>query len=58
LAHYGQTALHPAAYLKADKLVRFLVENGAKTEIFDNFGQTPLSIAASIITVGVKDATI
>jgi len=53
---YGQTALHLAAYLKADKLVRFLIENGAKTEVFDKFGQTPLSIAARIITVGVKDS--
>jgi ankyrin repeat protein len=53
---YGQTALHLAAYLKADKFVRFLIENGAKTEVFDKFGQTPLSIAARIITVGVRDS--
>jgi ankyrin repeat protein len=53
---YGQTALHLAAYLKADKFVRFLIENGAKTELFDKFGQTPLSIAARIITVDVRDS--
>jgi ankyrin repeat protein len=53
---YGQTALHAAAYLKADKLVQFLVENGAKIDLIDGFGQTPLSIAARVITEGVKDS--
>jgi ankyrin repeat protein len=53
---YGQTALHAAAYLKADKLVQFLVENGAKMDLIDKFGQTPLSIAARVITEGVKDS--
>jgi ankyrin repeat protein len=53
---YGQTALHAAAYLKADALVQFLVEKAAKTEIIDKFGQTPLSIAGRIITEGVKDS--
>jgi len=53
---YGQTALHAAAYLKADKLVQFLVENGAKIDLIDKFGQTPLSIAARVITEGVKDS--
>ena len=53
---YGQTALHAAAYLKADALVQFLVEKGAKMDVFDRFGQTPLSIAGRIITEGVKDS--
>jgi ankyrin repeat protein len=53
---YGQTALHAAAYLKADALVQFLVEKGAKMEIIDKFGQTPLSIAGRIITEGVKES--
>ncbi len=53
---YGQTALHAAVYLKADKLVQFLVENGARMDLIDNFGQTPLSIAARVITEGVKDS--
>ena len=53
---YGQTALHAAAYLKADTLVRFLVEKGAKMDLIDKFGQTPLSIAGRIITEGVKDS--
>jgi ankyrin repeat protein len=53
---YGQTALHTAAYLKADKLVQFLVDNGAKIDLIDKFGQTPLSIAARVITEGVKDS--
>jgi ankyrin repeat protein len=55
-SEYGQTALHTAAYLKADKLVQFLVENGAKMDLIDKFGQTPLSIAARVITEGVKDS--
>jgi uncharacterized protein len=55
-SEYGQTALHAAAYLKADKLVQFLVENGAKIDLIDKFGQTPLSIAARVITEGVKDS--
>jgi ankyrin repeat protein len=53
---YGQTALHAAAYLKADTLVQFLVEKGAKMEAIDKFGQTPLSIAGRILTEGVKDS--
>jgi ankyrin repeat protein len=53
---YGQTALHAAAYLKADKLVQFLVENGARMDLIDKFGQTPLSIAGRVITDGVKDS--
>jgi ankyrin repeat protein len=53
---YGQTALHAAAYLKADALVQFLVSKGAKMDLIDKFGQTPLSIAGRIITEGVKDS--
>ncbi|MBI3895962.1 MAG: ankyrin repeat domain-containing protein [Acidobacteria bacterium] len=48
---YGQTALHIAAYLKADTLIQFLVEKGAKMDVMDKFGQTPLSIAQRIHTV-------
>ena len=37
-------------------MVQFLVEKGAKIEVFDDYGQTPLSIANAVITAGVKDA--
>src|SRR6266850_1177135 len=52
---HGWTALHGAAYKGVDSVVRFLVEKGAKTEVFDEYGQTPLSIANAVITAGVND---
>ena len=53
---HGWTALHGAAYKGVDSVVSFLVEKGAKMEVFDEYGQTPLSIANAVITVGGKDA--
>jgi len=53
---HGWTALHGAAYKGVDAVVQFLVERGAKMEVFDEYGQTPLSIANAVITVGSKDA--
>ncbi|MBI2185955.1 MAG: ankyrin repeat domain-containing protein [Acidobacteria bacterium] len=53
---HGWTALHGAAYKGVDAAVRFLVERGARTEVFDEYGQTPLSIANAVITVRSKDA--
>ncbi len=53
---HGWTALHGAAYKGVDSVVQFLVEKGAKTEVFDEYGQTPLSIANAVITAGSKDA--
>ena len=53
---HGWTALHGAAYKGIDPIVRFLVERGARTEVFDEYGQTPLSIANAAITAGSKDA--
>jgi ankyrin repeat protein len=53
---HGWTALHGAAYKGVDAVVQFLVEHGANMEVFDQYGQTPLSIANAVITVGSKDA--
>jgi ankyrin repeat protein len=53
---HGWTALHGAAYKGVDAIVQFLVEHGARTEVFDEYGQTPLSIANAAITAGSKDA--
>jgi ankyrin repeat protein len=53
---HGWTALHGAAYKGVDAVVQFLVEKGATMEVFDEYGQTPLSIANAVITVGSKDA--
>ena len=52
---HGWTALHGAAYKGVDAAVQFLVESGARMEVFDQYGQTPLSIANAVITVGSKD---
>jgi ankyrin len=49
------TALHGAAYKAVDSVVQYLVEHGAKMDVFDEYGQTPLSIANAVITVGIKD---
>ena len=49
------TALHGAAYKGVDPVVQFLVEKGAKMDVFDEYGQTPLSIANTVITAGLKD---
>ena len=53
---HGWTALHGAAYKGVDGVVRFLVEHGARMDVFDEYGQTPLSIANAVITIGSKDA--
>lgn len=52
----GWTALHAATYMGLDELIQLLVEKGARMDVMDNFGQTPLSIAEGIITVGLGNA--
>ena len=49
------TALHGAAYKGVDPVVQFLVEKGAKMDVFDEYGQTPLSIASAVATAGLKE---
>ena len=39
-----------------DAVVQFLVDRGARLDVFDEYGQTPLSIANAVITAGSKDA--
>ncbi len=41
----GQTALHFAAYIGADAIAQFLMEKGAKADVKDSFGMTPLDVA-------------
>ena len=53
---HGWTALHGAAYKGVDAVIQLLVERGARIEVFDEYGQTPLSIANAVITLGSKDA--
>jgi uncharacterized protein len=38
----GNTALHYAAYLRVDSVVQFLVENGARMDVRNKLGETPL----------------
>ncbi len=51
----GWTALHGAAYTGSDGIIELLAENGARLDAVDRFGQTPLSIAEGVITVGLGD---
>ena len=53
---HGWTALHGAAYKGVDAAVQFLIDRGARMEVFDEYGQTPLSISLSIITEGIGAA--
>jgi uncharacterized protein len=47
---FGWTAVHVAAYQALDDVVEYLVSKGAKLEVKDELGQTPLSIALSVLT--------
>lgn len=49
------TALHGASYTGADAIVQWLVEKGARMDVKDLWGQTPLSIAEAVITKGLAD---
>ncbi len=50
---YGWTAAHAAAYHSYDDVIAFLASEGADLDAMDDFGQTPLSIALTIITEGL-----
>jgi ankyrin repeat protein len=49
----GWTALHGSAYTGANAIIEFLASKGAKMDVKDKFGQTPLSIASAVITAGL-----
>jgi ankyrin repeat protein len=44
----GDTALHGAASRGADRIVRFLVENGAKPDVKNKKGVMPVTLAESV----------
>ena len=51
----GETAMHGAAYLGANSIARFLVENGAKIDVWNTrnrYGWTPLTIAEGVLRTG------
>ena len=57
---HGQTAMHGAAYMGGDTIVRFLADQGARVDVADNNGRTPLSIAEGLYVGGtfqVRPAT-
>jgi len=41
----GLTAMHGAAYSGADEIVQFLADHGARMDVRDKFGETPLSVS-------------
>jgi ankyrin repeat protein len=51
---FGWTALHSATYQGLNDVIAFLVGKGAKLDVKDGFGQTPLSISNTIITKEVS----
>lgn len=48
----GDTALHGAAHIRSDTLVRFLVEKGAALDVANKRGETPLFIAERTLAAG------
>ena len=48
----GLTALHSAAFIGGDKIIQYLVENGAQLDAKDVSGQTPLHKASNIAPKG------
>jgi ankyrin repeat protein len=45
---HGETALHGAAYRGANSVVQYLVDKGAKLDVKDNQGHTPLAVAEGV----------
>lgn len=49
---HGQTAMHGAAYMGGDTIVQFLAGEGARVDVADNDGRTPLSITEGLYVGG------
>ncbi len=54
----GWTAMHAAAFIGADNLVKFLAEKGAEINIQNGCGRTPLSLAEGRSVVGLLNRTL
>jgi ankyrin repeat protein len=48
----GETAVHGTAYVGADSILQFLVDKGARVNVRNKKGQTPLTIAQGIFQSG------
>ena len=55
--HQGETALHGAAQKGYDKVVQFLADHGAKLDVKDKKGRTPLDAANGLMGNGGFDGT-
>ncbi len=54
----GWTALHAAAFVGANSLVSYLVDQGAKVNVQTGCGRTPLSLALGVSVIGLLDRTV
>ena len=48
VADTGETALHAAAYRGVNSVVQYLVDKGAKLDVVDKSGRTPLQVADGV----------
>ena len=48
VADTGETAMHAAAYRGANSVVQYLVDKGAKLDVVDKAGRTPLKVAEGV----------
>ena len=48
VADTGETAMHAAAYRGANSVVQYLFDRGAKLDVIDKSGRTPLAIANGV----------
>src|SRR5215467_447592 len=56
VGEFGWTAVHAAAFQGLNDVIEVLAAKGAKLDVMDRFGQTPLSIAYGILTKDLGDA--
>jgi hypothetical protein len=54
----GWTALHAAAFVGANKLIKLLVEEGANVNVMNGCGQTPMGLALANDSTGLLDRTL
>ena len=48
VADTGETAMHAAAYRGANSVVQYLFDKGAKLDVVDKIGRTPLTVAEGV----------
>jgi len=48
VADTGETAMHAAAYRGANSVVQYLFDHGAKLDVIDKSGRTPLAVADGV----------